>query len=91
MGESLSKNEFQNIMRWAINHRTTVEDYNSITAHDVAHRKRIKELEEAAEKIRDEEGHVCGAYEICNHIACESSYRSWVIANEVLSPKEVKA
>jgi len=53
--------------------------------------KRIEELEAALVKIRDEEGRVCDAYEVCDHRACESSYRSWVIADDVLAHKEVKA
>lgn len=40
---------------------------------------------EGLQRIRNEEGKVCDSYEICDHKACESSYRAWAIADSILS------
>lgn len=40
----------------------------------------------ALEEIRNEQGHVCVAFELCDHIACQSSYTAWAIADQALHP-----
>ena len=32
-------------------------------------------------EIRDRCGKVCETYEICEHVACQSSYTAWAIAD----------
>lgn len=43
----------------------------------------------ALQEIKDTQGRVCGGFELCNHIACHSSYSSWVIADKALKDIEV--
>lgn len=38
----------------------------------------------ALEEIRNTQGKVCEIYEICEHVACSSSYASWAIADQAL-------
>lgn len=38
----------------------------------------------ALKKILDNEGKVCQEFEICKHVACQSSCSSWMIAHEAL-------
>lgn len=39
---------------------------------------------QALQEIKDEQGRVCGQFEFCDHVACTSSYASWVIADRTL-------
>jgi hypothetical protein len=43
----------------------------------------------ALREIKDTQGRVCNGFELCNHIACHSSYSSWVIADKAL--KDIEA
>lgn len=43
----------------------------------------------ALQEIKDTQGRVCSGFELCNHIACHSSYSSWVIADKALKDIEV--
>jgi hypothetical protein len=45
----------------------------------------IRELVSVLEDIRDGEGKVCDDFESCNHLACDSSYGAWAIADEALA------
>lgn len=47
-------------------------------------RDRYLVLVDALSEIRDRQGQVCPAYEICSHVACESSYSAWAIADKAL-------
>lgn len=38
----------------------------------------------ALREIKNTQGRVCRQYEICGHVACQSSYASWAIADKVL-------
>lgn len=40
--------------------------------------------------IRSRGGKVCGRFETCRHKACESSYGTWAIADEVLKKLATK-
>lgn len=48
----------------------------------------FKELSEiykrALEEIVKTQGKVCNEYELCTHVACESSAKSWFIADRAL-------
>ena len=50
--------------------------------------REVERLRSALQKIRDEEGKVCEEYEICDHAACRSSYRSWAYAEQALKGGE---
>lgn len=39
----------------------------------------------ALEKIRTNEGKVCGEFELCTHVACQSSYNAYAIADAALA------
>ena len=43
------------------------------------------EVVEALRGIKANEGKVCEEFELCKHIACQSSYASWAIADEALA------
>lgn len=45
----------------------------------------IDELTAALRAIRDGEGKVCEEFETCNHLACDSSYGAWTIADGALA------
>ena len=36
-------------------------------------------------EIKNTQGKVCETYELCTHVACQSSYHSWSIADELLA------
>jgi len=38
----------------------------------------------ALETIQANEGRLCEIYEICDHVACRSSYTSWALADAAL-------
>jgi hypothetical protein len=48
--------------------------------------KVIERFQAALQEIRDTQGKVCTGYELCDHIACQSSYTAWVIADTALHP-----
>lgn len=41
-------------------------------------------LQTALKDIKNTQGKVCEQFEICDHISCQSSYASWVIADKAL-------
>ena len=43
---------------------------------------------EALKQIKQEGGRVCDDFELCKHIACQSSYSSWMIADTALAQLE---
>ena len=45
----------------------------------------------ALQEIKDTQGRVCSGFELCNHIACHSSYSSWAIADKALKDIAVLA
>ncbi len=47
--------------------------------------REVERLREALLEIRNDEGRVCDVYELCDHVACASSYAAWVIADMALS------
>lgn len=50
-------------------------------------RAEITRLTGALERIRSESGKVCDQFEICTHLACQSSYAAWAIADSALKGK----
>lgn len=46
--------------------------------------ERIERDEKALREIKDEQGQVCGDFELCRHEACRSSYTAWAIADAAL-------
>ena len=42
----------------------------------------------ALEEIKNTQGKVCEEFEICKHIACQSSCGSWMIADKALKDIE---
>jgi hypothetical protein len=48
--------------------------------------KRAATYQAALQRIRDDYGLVCAEYELCTHVACESSYGAWATADEALRP-----
>jgi len=47
-------------------------------------RSKEQVLTDALAKIKSEQGKVCSEFEMCKHIACQSSYASWAIADKAL-------
>ena len=47
-------------------------------------------MKKALKDIRDNEGKVCETYEICEHVACQSSYNAWAIVDKVLSEWDIE-
>lgn len=43
-----------------------------------------KRLKEALQEIKDKQGKVCNRFDTCKHESCQSSYTSWVIAEQAL-------
>jgi hypothetical protein len=52
-----------------------------MNAEDRAH---LVALHTALTRIRDDEGRVCAEYEVCTHLACQSSYNAYAIADAAL-------
>jgi regulator of replication initiation timing len=52
---------------------------------------RERELRAALQRIKNDEGRVCNQYEICDHVACNSSYAAWAIADAALAPRSGRA
>jgi hypothetical protein len=46
---------------------------------------RLTAAERALREIKDTCGKVCEDFELCTHVACNSSYGAWAIADEALS------
>jgi hypothetical protein len=44
-----------------------------------------EQYKNALQKIKDECGHVCQEFEICDHIACNDSHKAWAIADQALN------
>jgi hypothetical protein len=44
----------------------------------------IEFLLNALNEIKNNQGHVCGEFEICTHESCRSSHASWEIASAAL-------
>ena len=42
----------------------------------------------ALQEIRRDQGRVCDGFDLCDHLACASSYASWVIADRALHPDD---
>ncbi len=51
-------------------------------------RKKLAIALEALEEIRTTQGKTCAIYEICEHVACDSSYAAWAIADKALHDME---
>ncbi len=51
------------------------------------HKKLVIALQ-ALEEIRTTQGKTCAIYEICEHVACDSSYAAWAIADKALNEIE---
>lgn len=45
----------------------------------------IERLRAALQQIKDEQGKVCAEFEVCCHVACQSSVSSWMIADQALA------
>lgn len=60
------------------------DDVKRIRRDNRSLREKNHRLLEALEKIYTGEGKVCSEYEICYHVACQSSHRSWAIAETAL-------
>jgi hypothetical protein len=48
-------------------------------------RQRTERAEAALREIREAQGRVCAEYDTCQHIACQSSYAAWAIADAALA------
>lgn len=56
----------------------------ALIVHAVNHLPDYEAAVDALEQIRTQEGNVCDQYEICEHVACQSSYGAWAIADAAL-------
>jgi hypothetical protein len=45
----------------------------------------------ALEEIKTEQGKVCENFELCTHLACQSSCASWFIADKALNPETYRS
>ena len=44
----------------------------------------VERLRAALQRIKDESGRVCDEFELCTHVACQSSYHAWSVADAAL-------
>lgn len=45
----------------------------------------VERAVEAMKEIKDNYGKVCKDYELCEHLACASSYGAWAVADDFLA------
>lgn len=45
----------------------------------------VERLRAALQRIKDNEGKVCAEFELCRHVACQSSVAAWMIADATLA------
>lgn len=57
--------------------------YQAIAERD-ASRAEAERLRAALERVKTDEGKVCATFEICRHVACQSSVSAWMIADAAL-------
>jgi hypothetical protein len=51
---------------------------------------KLKIALDALKEIKENYGQVCAEFEICKHIACQSSVGSWITADKALKEIEEK-
>lgn len=54
----------------------------------IDYREKLRIAVKALREIRDAQGRVCSNFELCKHVACQSSYSSWVISDKALGEIE---
>jgi len=47
-------------------------------------------LKAALREIKDKQGKVCSEFELCRHVACQSSVTSWMIADQALGEQKAE-
>jgi hypothetical protein len=47
--------------------------------------RQVEQLRAALKQIKEEGGKVCAEFEVCRHVACQSSVAAWMIADAALA------
>lgn len=69
---------------------TAEERWKSADAEITNLQEQLRAAEAALTHIKTDCGKVCEEYEICTHIACQSSYNAWAIADGYLTQQPEK-